>query len=364
MNALTRRVLAPVAALAAVLLLSAPGHALPEPAVPAEAAQGGVTAKAPTCTGNDLLGGLPAERQAQIAEAVARTPYAHGIRYRATKDDAVIEMVGTYHFGDPRHDPIVAEMRPLIERAGALMVEAGPQEERRLTRALADDPTLMVDAAGPTLPERMADGEWLELSAAMAERGLPAIMVSRLRPWYVAMMLGLSPCMIEGARAKGDGAGLDHRLVDVAQASGTPILALEPWDTVFGVFRGMTPDEELDMIRAALPAARLADDYAATTLEAYFRGDIWAIWEYGRLDAHEASGLPRETVERQMALAEERLMTERNRSWITPLTQAADAAAAEGKLVVAAFGALHLPGETGVLRLLEADGWTIAKGAR
>lgn len=348
------RLLAPVAALAAVLLLAPDrGQALTGP-IPDSPAAG-----APVCTGTDLLAELPAERRAQIAEAVAATPYAQGIRYRATRGDSVIEIVGTYHFGDPRHDPILAEMRPLIEEAGALLVEAGPEEERRLTRALADDPSLMVDTAGPTLPERMEDAEWQELSAAMADRGLPAIMTSRLRPWYVAMMLGLSPCMIEAARSEGANAGLDHRLMKVAEDVGTPIVALEPWDTVFGVFRGMTPEEELDMIRAALPAARLADDYAATTLEAYFRGDIWAIWEYSRLDAYESSGLPREAVDRQLQLAEERLMTERNRSWIEPLTRTAEAAAAEGKPVVAAFGALHLPGETGVLRLLEAEGWAI-----
>mgnify|MGYP002652706691 CR=1 FL=1 len=33
-----------------------------------------------------------------------------------------------------------------------------------------------------------------------------------------------------------------------------------------------------------------------------------------------------------------------------------------GKPVVAAFGALHLPGKDGVLRLLERDGWTITAG--
>ena len=36
-------------------------------------------------------------------------------------------------------------------------------------------------------------------------------------------------------------------------------------------------------------------------------------------------------------------------------------AAGRGKGVVAAFGALHLPGDNGVLRLLERDGWTIER---
>jgi uncharacterized protein YbaP (TraB family) len=344
-----------LSALLVMLLTTPAAPALADPGAPEGAA-------APVCRGTDLLAELPPEEHAQIAEAVARTPYARGTRYRATKGDAVIEIIGTYHFPDPRHDPIVTEMRPLIEGAGALLVEAGPAEEQRLTTALAEDPSLMVDANGPTLPERLPEAEWKALGEAMSDRGVPAIMVSRMRPWYVAMMLGLSPCMIEGARAEGAGEGLDHRLVEIAEDSGTPIRALEPWDTLFRIFRGLSPEEELDMIRAALPAARLADDYAATTLEAYFRGDIWAIWEYGRMDAYESSGLPREAVERQMQLAEERLMTERNRSWIQPLTEAAVQAAKQGKPVVAAFGALHLPGETGVLRLLEAEGWTIEGG--
>ena len=65
-----------------------------------------------------------------------------------------------------------------------------------------------------------------------------------------------------------------------------------------------------------------------------------------------------------MALAQERLMDRRNRAWIAPLTQAAEAAAPKGTEVVAAFGALHLPGEEGVLRLLERDGWTVRRVAQ
>lgn len=318
-------------------------------------------ADAPRCTGRDLLAELSPDRRAALDQAVAAVPYATGIRYRATKGEARIEIAGTYHFDDARHDALVAALEPEIADAAALMVEAGPEEERRLTAALAADPTLMVDPNGPTLPERLSDDDWRSLSRAMADRGMPAIMVSRLRPWYVAMMLGISPCMLDGIKASGDTSGLDHRLMAIAKADGTPIRALEPWNTVFDLFSGLTPAQELDMIRAALPAAALSDDYAFTTAEAYFRGDIWAIWEFGRLDAYDSAGLDRETVDAQTALAEERLMEARNIAWIAPLTEAATAAAADGKPIVAAFGALHLPGEKGVLRLLEAEGWVIER---
>lgn len=352
MRVATTRLAAWLLALA-LLLLAAPQMAV--------AGQGDA---APLCTGRDLMAALSDADRAQIARAVAATPYATGTRFRATRGDAGIEIVGTYHFPDPRHAPMVAALRPLIAGAGALLVEVGPEGEARLARALAEDPSLMVDASGPTLPERLPPEQWQALGQAMEARGIPAIMVSRMRPWYVATVLGLSPCMIDAARARGSdlaSGGLDHQLIAAAEDAGTEVLALEPWDTVFAIFAGLTPEEELDMIRAALPAAQLADDYAATTLEAYFRGDIWAIWEFGRLDALASSGLAPAAVERQLQLAEERLMTARNRNWIAPLTEAATGAAQAGRHVVAAFGALHLPGETGVLRLLERDGWTIER---
>lgn len=319
-------------------------------------------AGAADCTGRDLIADLPAGERAQLDRAVAATPYPQGIFWRATRGEARIEIAGTYHFPDPRHEATVARMAPLIAQSGALLVEAGPDEEKALTDHLSRDPALMVDPTGPTLPQRLGDRDWHAVAQAVEQRGVPAILASRMRPWYVAMLLGLSPCMLDQAQDLAGRQGLDHRLVDHARGEGVPVLALEPWDTLFTIFRDLTPEEEEDMIRAALPAARLADDYAATSLEAYFRGDIWQVWEFGRLDAHENSGLPSGAVDRQMQLAEDRLMTRRNRSWIGPLTRAAEAAAAEGKPVVAAFGALHLPGETGVLRLLEAEGWTITEG--
>ena len=349
-------------ALAACAVASAGAAATADP--PPRVAQAVPAADAPpaVCAGADLMQSLPAETRARIDAAVAATPYAQGTRFTARKGDARIEIIGTYHFDDPRHDPMVAALTPVIASADAMLVEAGPDEEKRLTVALARDPSLMVDTEGPTLPERLGDAAWRELGEAMSARGMPPVMVSRLRPWYVSMMLGISPCMMGQIKARGDTAGLDHRLMQVAADAGVPVRALEPWDTVLTLFDGMSDAEELDMIRAALPAARLADDYATTTIEAYFRGDIWAIWEFGRLDAYDHAGMDRASVDRQVQLAEDRLMTGRNRGWIAPLTEAATAAAARGKPVVAAFGALHLPGEDGVLRLLERDGWTITAG--
>ena len=312
------------------------------------------------CVGSNLFDTMPSEQRAEIEAAVEGVPYHRGILWRATKAGQEMTLVGTYHFGDPRHDPMLDRLAPLIRQADAVFVEAGPEEERRLTDALSSDPTLMVDPAGPTLPERLDDRDWQALAAAMAERGMPAVMTAKLRPWYVAMMLGISPCMMK-QMAEGDAQGLDHRIIEQAVSMEVPVRALEPWDTVFTLFSHLSPGQEIEMIRASLPAAAHADDYAVTLTEAYFAGDVWAIWEFGRFDAYRNSGLTREQVDQQMDLAQEHLMERRNEAWIAPLTAGSRDAADRGKGILAAFGALHLPGEGGVLRLLEQDGWTIER---
>lgn len=312
------------------------------------------------CVGQNLFETMPPQQRARIEEAVREVPYHEGLFWRARRGDEIITIVGTYHFADPRHQANLKRIEAPLAAADVLLVEAGPEEEARLTQALTEDPTLMVDPTGPTLPERLRPEEWQALSDAMALRGTPAVVAAKLRPWYVAMMLGISPCMMQG-RADDGAAGLDHLLVARAQDMGVPVQPLEPWDTVFSLFEDMTPAQEIDMIRASLPTAAYADDYAVTLTDAYFEGDVWKIWEFGRFDAYENSGLSRAEVDDLMELARTQLMDRRNQRWIAPLTRAAHEAARRGKGVMAGFGALHLPGEMGVLRLLEKQGWTIEK---
>lgn len=322
----------------------------------------GGPALAAVCEGQNLFETMPPERAASIEEATEGVPFRRGLLWEAVRGDERITLIGTYHFADPRHDAMMDRIGDRLETAASLYVEAGPEEEARLTEALAADPTLMVDPEGATLPERLSEAEWKQLTAALSDRGIPAIMASRMRPWYVSMMLGISPCMMrQMAEAGGEAGGLDHMLMGKAETRALPIRSLEPWDTVFQLFADLTPEQELDMIRANLPAAAYADDYAVTLTDAYFEGDVWKIWEFARHDAYANSGLDRAEIDEQIALAQERLMDARNRAWIDPLLEGAAEAAADGQGIVAAFGALHLPGEEGVLNLLAEEGFEVTR---
>ena len=198
------------------------------------------------CVGENLIAALPAEDRAWIRDRAEAVPYHQGILWRAEKGDAWISIVGTYHFDHAMHPDTVARLQPDLAAADRLLVEMGPEEEAQLQAAMLSDPTLIMDPTGPTLPERLSEPQWQEVSAAMEARGVPAVMASRMRPWYLAMLMGFSPCAMQQLTQESALLnGLDKRLMAEAGTIGLPIEALEPWDTVIQMFGNLTPQEAM-----------------------------------------------------------------------------------------------------------------------
>jgi uncharacterized protein len=337
------------------------------------------------CTGDDLLETMAADKRAALTAAADAVPYSHGILWQAERPGARVILLGTYHLADPRHAAILTRIEDFLPDAAALLVEAGPEEEARLKKTMAEDVGVMINTSGPTLPERLNPEEWESLSMAALERGLPPFMAAKMKPWFVSMMLSMSPCMLAEQKAAGKMTGLDAQLMAMAAAAAVPVSALEPWDTVLTLFAGLNADQELDMLRGSLQAALTADDNAATLANAYFAEFPQLIWEFGRQQALEDGKLSPEAVAAQMDLAEEVLIGRRNRDWVPVIEQALDAAEAKvaakaggtktadaeaqtaeapengAAQVVVAVGALHLPGQRGLLTLLAERGFTVTR---
>lgn len=306
------------------------------------------------CGGTDLIAALPADERAALRARAHATPHAQGNFWRATRDDAVIHLVGTYHFADPRHDAALDRLAPLIDRAAVLLVEAGPDEERQLAAALLERPDFMFITDGPTLPELLPEADWRALMAAVRARGIPPVLASRFRPWYIAVVLNMPPCAMADI-ARGGKNGLDARLIAAALARDLPVQALEPFDTLFSLFEGLEPADEIDLIRTSLLLEDRAEDMMRTLSNAYFAGESWKLWEFTLAEARRVAGDDSATAA-QFDLLAQVLMVRRNRAWIAPLL-----AATEKGEVLAAFGALHLPGPEGVLALLAAEGFTLER---
>lgn len=305
------------------------------------------------CNGQNLFADMPADRFAAIEAAANAVPFPTGNYWRATRGDEVITLIGTYHFDDPRHSPTLAVITPEITAAATVLVEAGPEEEKQLFDLLARDPSKIMITDGPTLIEQLPPDIWSGLSEALALRGVPGFMAAKFQPWYAVVMLAVPPCAVA---QMADPKGLDGMVVDTAEAAGVPVRGLEPFDTVFSIFGNMTTAEMVAMLQSSLAIEDRSEDYSATLADSYFAGESRLIWEFLRFVTYDMPGQTREQVDAEYARMEELLMSARNRAWIPVLT----GAAAEGP-VFAAFGALHLSGDAGVLNLLQAEGFTLTE---
>ncbi len=182
----------------------------------------------------------------------------------------------------------------------------------------------MVDPEGPPCRNACRPTNGNALSQAMSDRGHTGChQTARMRPWYVALMLGVSPCngphhgragrrvRRPGPPAGGRGAG--RARPSVRWSRGTPSSVCSRADARTGA--GHDPRK---------PAgASYADDYAVTLTDAYFDGDVWKIWEFGRFDAYANSDCPGKRSIARWTWPRTRLMDDRNRAWIAPLLEGA-----------------------------------------
>lgn len=308
------------------------------------------------CTGQDLRETMRPEERARLDARVAAMPYATGNRWRAERDGEVIHLVGTMHLSDPRLDAPLERLRPVIAGAGAVLLEMPQAEQAALMQSLSSRPELLL-LTEQTLPELMQETDWQALSDAARAQGIPPFMAAKFRPWYLSMMLSLPPCAKSAMEARD---GLDMRIEAMAGAAGVPTLALEPFDTTFNIFNAEPLDEQIEMMTVSLAAQENGEDGFATTIAAYFDEAVGEMWAFSEILVARSGLLPPDEAEALIAESGAAVLDQRNRAWIPVILQAAEA---QENPIVAAFGAAHLPGEEGVLNLLEEAGFSLTREA-
>lgn len=303
------------------------------------------------CQGRDLLRTLSPEARADIDHA-ADAPFAEGNHWQARRGDQVIDIVGTFHLYDARMDGPLARLKPEIAAADRIYLEATDTEIAELKQALGSRPEMIV-LQGKTLPERLPADDWQKLSAAMSARGIPPFVAAKFQPWYVSMLLGVPACAMNSL--SGGSSGLDHLISEAAKASGIPLAALEPFDTVFTALKELSDGDQVEMIRDALLTEPQSEDLMATMTDAYFSEDHRMIWEFGRYQALHAPGADVAKVAAGLDRIEDLLIDRRNAAWAQVLDRAPE------KRLLVAVGAGHLGGDKGLLNLLQKQGFALTR---
>jgi uncharacterized protein YbaP (TraB family) len=310
-----------------------------------------MAAVAQSCGTEDLIQTLSPEDRARLDALVEPHPYPEGNFWRATKDGSTVTVVGTIHIPDPRLVAYVDRVRPALETADLLIIEASIEDEEGIQKLVTNQPDMFFINEGPTLIDLLGDEDWTRVSDRLSAMGIPSFFAAKFQPWYLSMTLAIPPCAMSALQSGQH--GLDRRLESIAMTQNTPIATLDDTEAVLRLFSDEPLDKQLAGLRITLETQASGNAQTSTLIESYFDGRVRESWEYGRIMVEEAG------IEDGAELFEEinqELLVGRNRDWEPKIAEMV-----AGKDVVLAVGAAHLSGESGVLRALERAGYTLAE---
>jgi len=306
---------------------------------------------AAACTGRDMRDHLIPAQRSDLAAQMADVPFAEGNYWIATRGADVLHLVGTIHIHDPRLTPIAARLAPVLRSADRLLAEAAPDGEAKLQAHLARAPSL-IRIPGPSLIDRLDEQTWAALADAATARGIPPAMAAQLQHWYLSLSLGMPPCVLadlmQGKR------GLDYMLMDIAATADVPVIALEPYTTIFELFAAQPIDEQIAALRLGILPTDQATDAMVTVREQYFDEQHAATFPLNALLAKGWLDMDEALFDQLFAEMLDKLLYTRNDNWMPALLDA------RGTSVVA-VGAAHLGGTGGLLQMLPAEGFTVER---
>ncbi|MEM9425227.1 MAG: TraB/GumN family protein [Pseudomonadota bacterium] len=308
-----------------------------------------LVAQAQSCGTRDLIAELDAGAQAELDALVALHPFAEGNTYRATKPDSTVTVVGTLHLPDPRHAATVDAVRPAVENADLLILEASSEAQAGIQMMTATNPEMFFLTEGPTLIDLLTEEEWATLNDQLSAYGIPGFMAAKFQPWFLGMTLAVPPCALSDIQQGKK--GLDMLIEAVAKDANVPIAELDDIDALMALLSGDPLDEQIEGLRMWLSMKVEGDAEMTTMVERYFQGKAREAVEYSRLMLEEKN-IPVELFDEMI----EELLEKRNAAWEPKIIDLV-----EGKDAVIAVGAGHLSGESGVLRALERAGYTITR---
>lgn len=305
------------------------------------------------CAGENLIDKMAAEAPEKLAAVraeAAAVPNGQGLLWRVEKPGAPASFLfGTMHMSDPRVVTLGAAAEAAFAQASAVVIETTDVlDQAKMTEAMLTHPELMMFVDDGSLPALLSDADRAAVEEALQRRGIALAAIRKMKPWIVAAMVSLPAC--ERARNAAGEPVLDVLLARRAGERGLPLHGLETMIDQLQAMASLPMEFHLRGLVDTLKLGDGIDDVMETMLALYAAGDIAAVWPFFR------AAIPTDDDGPGYAAFQEAMIDARNR------TMAQEAAAhfdAGGAFV--AVGALHLPGDAGLVELLRRRGYTVTR---
>jgi len=262
-------------------------------------------------------------------------------------------LFGTMHLSDPRvlALPPAAERR--FEAARGLVIETvDVLDPAGMSAALLARPDLTLLPAGRRVGDLLEADDAQTLREALERRGVPLASVETLQPWFVATTLAIPPC--EAERLASGAEVLDIDLARRAREASKSVEGLERASEQMEALASLPVEDQAEDLAAAVETLDELPVALETMLDLYLAGRISLIeptLQHLWPDDDRA-----EEAQRVRANFEERVIQRRN----AVMAERLQPLLAQGGRFVA-VGALHLPGETGLVEALRRTGWTVRR---
>ena len=200
---------------------------------------------------------------------------------------------------------------------------------------------------GRALDEILGPQLFDEVATRAESAGISRDRLRRIKPWAVAAALHFRQGEI--VRSYMGELPLDQRMQSDSQSRGAPVLELETVEEHIAVFDDMAETDQIAMLRSIVESNRQSDQYIENMTQQYVARDVGAIYtEFQEEIEADETGFAH-----KFAL---RLIDDRNRNMVERMQ---DLLRQGGTFI--AVGALHLPGDQGILRLLQRQGYSIVR---
>ena len=244
-------------------------------------------------------------------------------------------LFGTIHSDDPRVMELPAPVQTVFDASASFTMEMISDAEamNRLAEAMRLKP-------GEDLRSLLGAELYRKTEQALKARGLPAEGLRRTKPWVVVVTLNTP--------RRETGNFLDLKLYMRAKAQQKPVYGLETVAEQIAVFDTLPLDKQIALLRESLTTPAEFDAALEELVQAYLDRDLAALQRISEAsEAASTSGAYRALMDK--------LLLQRNHRMV----QRMEPRLREGNAFIA-IGALHLPGEEGVLALLAQQGYTVS----
>lgn len=272
-----------------------------------------------------------------LAASLTQANFYKGILWEVQRDGAPPSYVfGTFHSDDEAILDLPVRVRKALHRSRVLVVEMQTDQSasQRVRQAMVLDED---EHLREVLQDNLIHSEAV---AGMAKRGIPRHYTNQLKPWAVYMQLN--------APEKGQSVFQDALLQILATLQNKPVAGLEtPYEQV-QVYDGLSHQEQTELLASLLDETKTQSEAEFERIKHYYlQRDLNKLADVASVNKMSVTDNLKDKIQRRLVDSRNDVIVDRMLPYIE-----------KGNAFIA-IGALHLPGEKGILEQLKNSGYQV-----